>query len=129
MTSEELQTFLEKLKERRTALLDEGDFKVEPNRTDATTLPDEDEQPLNEMNQVIASRRNKQRADELAGITRAIRAIHEDPEDFGYCEDCGDEIPIKRLELMPWAQFCVKCKSKQDDGRGYKRSHAGDYLD
>ena len=129
MNEEELALFLERLIKRRNDLLDEGDFKLDPNRPDALTLPDEDEQPLNEMHQVIASRRNKNRAKEIDGINRAIRAIQNEPDDYGYCEDCGDQIPHRRLEIMPWAKFCVTCKSKQDDGRGYKRGHAADFLE
>lgn len=34
-----------------------------------------------------------------------------DSDDFGYCEDCGEEIGIKRLEARPTADLCVNCKS------------------
>ena len=33
-----------------------------------------------------------------------------DSDDFGYCEDCGEEIGIKRLEARPTADLCVNCK-------------------
>ena len=33
-----------------------------------------------------------------------------DSDDFGYCEDCGEEIWIKRLEARPTADLCVNCK-------------------
>jgi DnaK suppressor protein len=32
--------------------------------------------------------------------------------DYGQCMECGEEIPEKRLELLPFAQFCVNCKEK-----------------
>lgn len=28
---------------------------------------------------------------------------------YGLCERCGDEIPVARLELRPWAPCCVEC--------------------
>lgn len=31
--------------------------------------------------------------------------------DFGYCEDCGEEIAVKRLELDPTARRCISCAS------------------
>ena len=31
--------------------------------------------------------------------------------DFGYCEDCGINIPEKRLSKMPDAECCVDCQS------------------
>lgn len=31
---------------------------------------------------------------------------------FGTCEGCGGEIPKKRLEVFPAAEYCIECKSK-----------------
>jgi len=33
---------------------------------------------------------------------------------FGYCEECGDEIPHKRLEARPVATLCIQCKQEQE---------------
>ena len=32
-------------------------------------------------------------------------------DEFGYCEQCGEEIGIKRLEARPTADLCVDCKA------------------
>ena len=32
-------------------------------------------------------------------------------DDFGYCEHCGIEIGIRRLEARPTAELCVDCKT------------------
>ena len=32
-----------------------------------------------------------------------------DDDDFGYCADCGEAIPFKRLELNPAVQLCISC--------------------
>lgn len=29
--------------------------------------------------------------------------------DYGYCEECGEEIVIKRLEIFPDAKYCIGC--------------------
>ncbi|MBT3706305.1 MAG: RNA polymerase-binding protein DksA [Proteobacteria bacterium] len=34
-----------------------------------------------------------------------------DKRDYGYCEDCGVDIGIKRLEARPTASLCIDCKS------------------
>ena len=34
-----------------------------------------------------------------------------DEGEFGYCADCGEDIPIKRLELDPTVATCVSCAS------------------
>ena len=126
---EQLAELKAKLEARRDELVATGDERIEPNRRDPSEMADEDEQPLNEMNQVIASRRNRQRALELERVVAALRRINEDPDEFGECQECGEDIPVRRLELMPWALYCVKCKAMHDDtGRGYRRTHAADYL-
>src|SRR5215468_1580497 len=71
---------------------------------------DEDAAPLEEMNQVIASSRNKNDAVMLVKVRKAIARLDKDPDDFGNCTDCGDEILLKRLEAMPWVELCVECQ-------------------
>ena len=42
-------------------------------------------------------------------IEKTLNLIEED--DFGYCESCGIEIGIRRLEARPTADLCVDCKT------------------
>ena len=35
-------------------------------------------------------------------------------EDFGYCEACGIEIGLQRLEVRPTAELCIDCKTTQE---------------
>lgn len=35
---------------------------------------------------------------------------------FGRCMSCGIVIEPKRLEVVPWARFCVKCQEKKEKG-------------
>lgn len=34
---------------------------------------------------------------------------------YGKCENCGDTIPIERLEFLPYATLCVACQQKQNE--------------
>lgn len=34
---------------------------------------------------------------------------------FGLCEECGEEIDIKRLEVNPLARYCIPCKMKKEE--------------
>lgn len=45
------------------------------------------------------------------GRARAIQAALDrlDGEDFGWCEECGEFIGLKRLDLDPTLQRCVEC--------------------
>ena len=29
--------------------------------------------------------------------------------DYGICESCGDDIPYRRLEALPWTRLCIDC--------------------
>jgi len=42
-------------------------------------------------------------------INEAVDCIDED--DFGYCEECGIEIGVRRLEARPTATLCIDCKT------------------
>jgi DnaK suppressor protein len=39
--------------------------------------------------------------------------------EYGYCEDCGGNIPVGRLKAMPFATLCVKCKSERESVEGH----------
>ncbi len=34
---------------------------------------------------------------------------------FGLCEECGEEIDIKRLQVNPLARFCISCKTQKEE--------------
>lgn len=37
--------------------------------------------------------------------------------DYGVCVSCGDRIPVARLEVIPYAELCVKCKQRGERRR------------
>ncbi len=45
----------------------------------------------------------------LAGLEYALKRIND--ADFGYCLECGDEIPAPRLMAMPETAYCINCAS------------------
>jgi DnaK suppressor protein len=92
--------------------------KIRPNRSeeeDASAA--EDEQPLNEMLQTIASSQNKNRDALWARVRHALQKIAETPAEFGLCEECGEGLPAGRLEAMPYAELCVTCQAQKDGPR------------
>ena len=103
--------------------------KIEPNRTDDSKVGgDEDEQPLNEMLQTIASNRNRSDAATLSLVRRALEKLSADPESFGECEECGEEIAPGRLKAMPYAELCVGCQAKRDPRTLPTRKKLTDYV-
>lgn len=51
-------------------------------------------------------------ADQLDDIEQALSKLQEGS--YGLCEECGCEIPLKRLEIMPFAAYCVSCQKDID---------------
>ncbi len=45
-------------------------------------------------------------------VEGALREIHEGT--FGVCGQCGDDIPVKRLEAVPWSPYCVSCQERAE---------------
>ena len=129
MNGPQRKAVAKQLTDMEKKLLGKGALKIEPN-ADAEDRADEDDQPLNEMHQAIASSRNKNDASQLKRIRAALDRMKEDPDDFGNCTDCGDEIPLARMKAMPWADLCVDCQTKKDKrGAGPTRKSLTDFLD
>lgn len=45
-------------------------------------------------------------------IRHSLEAI--ECEEYGICEDCGEEISIERLKARPVTSFCLPCKTKRE---------------
>ena len=59
--------------------------------------------------QAMAKASSQRREQMLKQITAALARI--DNDDFGYCRDCEELIPIKRLEFDATSTRCVDCAS------------------
>lgn len=124
-TREQLRDRLVALREE---LIREGTMEIPPARSDSVAQPDEDEAPLTEMTQSIASNRNRERTERLEQIRDALALIADDPDEYGMCEACDEPIPRRRLELMPWVTLCVRCQEKRErDGQPGGRKNLLDY--
>ena len=60
--------------------------------------------------QAMAQATERHRAAEITRIDRALLRI--DESEYGFCENCGDEIAAKRLEIDPAANLCVRCAGR-----------------
>jgi RNA polymerase-binding transcription factor len=50
----------------------------------------------------------------LAEIDAALARI--EAGTYGICTNCGEEIPLQRLEAYPWASLCIACKRRSEGG-------------
>jgi DnaK suppressor protein len=129
MTPKQRLAHRKTLERLRAEILQRGPARIEPNRRDPATtgVADEDAQALGEMLQVLASKRNEGQAALVRQIDRALAKIVDEPEDFGLCEVCEEEISPKRLDLVPYATLCVACQAKRDPKLGASRKKLTDF--
>ncbi len=79
------------------------------------------------MLQSIASSRNRTAEGTLLKVRKALKKLAEDPDDFGLCEDCSEEIKPGRIDAMPYVEYCVECQTKRDGPRRFMRKTLTDY--
>lgn len=60
----------------------------------------------------------KHLTDSLSEIDRALSKAKSGS--YGICDMCGKSIEPARMDAMPTATLCLKCKSKQAKGRAYR---------
>ncbi len=52
---------------------------------------------------------------ELFQIERALERVREGC--YGVCEGCGRNIPVARLQALPYATMCIRCRQLCEKGR------------
>jgi RNA polymerase-binding protein DksA len=52
----------------------------------------------------------------LYHIDEALRRLYKTPEHYGICQECGGEVGFERLDALPHARLCIKCKEREEDG-------------
>ena len=76
---------------------------------------------LKEMQDEISSQLAEVESRELAHIENALERLG--AGSYGQCEHCGEKIPLARLQALPYATSCIRCKRKAE------RGHAGGIPD
>jgi DnaK suppressor protein len=109
----ELTRFKKLLEEKRQQIIDNAkDTLAEEMALDANDLPDEMDLASSEYLQSFTFRLRGREKVFLEKIDKALMKIEDGS--FGTCEECGEEIGIKRLEARPETTLCIKCKEEQE---------------
>lgn len=61
--------------------------------------------------QAMANATRQRRQQDLQRIEESLRLL--DSGDYGYCENCGEPIPGKRLQADPLATRCTACAGRR----------------
>lgn len=113
MNKVQLKKFKTLLTEKRDEIVKKAKQTLEEDMTlDANDLPDEMDLASSEYLQSFTFRLRGREKVFLDKIEKALRKIEDGS--FGICEDCGEEISIKRLEARPETTLCIRCKEDQE---------------
>lgn len=52
----------------------------------------------------------------LYHIDQALRRLYKTPKNYGMCEECGGDIGFERLDALPHARLCIRCKELEENG-------------
>ena len=112
MRKETLKRFKRVFENQRKHILFNDRVVREDFSVNADDRYDEIDQATTDIEQAMRMRLCNREALYLKKVEEALRRIEEGT--FGECEDCGEQIELKRLEARPTATLCVGCKEEQE---------------
>lgn len=109
MNSDQKEHFKSLLNDWKKQLMEEVDRTVSHMKDEAANFPDPADRASQEEEFSLELRTRDRERKLIKKINETIDKI--DSDDYGYCEACGVDIGIRRLEARPTATLCVDCKT------------------
>ena len=109
MNDDQVAHFRNILQTWRQELMEEVDRTVHNMQKEAANFPDPNDRATQESEFTMELRARDRERKLIKKIDESLAAL--DAGDYGYCELCGVEIGIRRLEARPTATLCIDCKT------------------
>lgn len=109
MNEAQLEHFRKILENWKADLMKEVDRTVHHMQDDAANFPDPTDRATQESEFSLELRTRDRERKLIKKIEESLSEI--ESGDYGYCEACGVEIGIRRLEARPTATLCIDCKT------------------
>ena len=109
MNDAQIEHFHNILGKWKRELMEEVDRTVHHMQDEAANFPDPNDRASQESDFTMELRTRDRERKLIKKIDESIVLL--DSGDYGYCDDCGIEIGIRRLEARPTASQCIDCKS------------------
>jgi len=109
MNANQLSHFRTILDAWRNQLREEVDRTLNHMQDEAANFPDPVDRATQEEEFSLELRARDRERKLIKKIEKTLQKIEED--DFGFCDSCGIEIGIRRLEARPTADLCIDCKT------------------
>ena len=109
MNDRQLDHFCDILKGWKQELMEEVDRTVTHMKDEAANFPDPADRASQEEEFSLELRTRDRERKLIKKIEKTLGRI--DEADYGFCDSCGVEIGIRRLEARPTATLCIDCKT------------------
>ncbi len=109
MNKKQLAHFRAILNAWKQELLEEVSRTVHSMQDDTANHPDPNDRASQETDMSLELRNRDRERKLIKKIEEALGKI--DTSDYGYCETCGVETGVQRLEARPTAALCIDCKT------------------
>jgi DnaK suppressor protein len=109
MNKKQLVHFRNILQALKVELSQDIDRTVHTMQDEATVFADPNDRASQESDMALELRNRDRERKLIKKIEETIAKI--ESQDYGYCESCGVEIGLKRLEARPTATLCIDCKT------------------
>jgi DnaK suppressor protein len=101
------------LQQQRAELLRLVTAKPLSEGIEITACPDLNDQATAEMDQHFMLSLKERERNLLKQIDDALARLATDK--YGICAECGEEIPLRRLQVRPMTTLCIACKTLQEE--------------
>jgi len=110
----QIHAFQVRLKEIRDELRTQ--YENEKSAADTVQL---DQTKVGRLSRMDAIQQQSMAQSTMRNIETRLKRIHAallkiEEGEFGYCDECGEEIAMERLDVQPEASCCFACQSKQE---------------
>jgi len=112
MKKKDIEFFKQLLEERLNDLLDQADDTVSGMTVPKENFPDPTDRASHEAERNFMLRIRDREHKLIKKIKEALNRIESGT--FGVCEQCGEDITIKRLKVRPVTTQCIDCKTKEE---------------
>jgi len=109
MNKKQQAHFVAILKAWKTELEDEIDRTIGSMRDGGAASPDPNDRASQETDISLELRSRDREGKLIKKINEALERLEDG--DYGYCENCGEEVGVSRLEARPTAELCIDCKT------------------
>ena len=110
MSPEQLEYFRQKLESWREELIEESRETISHLQHEVRDVGDEAERATRETENSLELRTRDRYRKLIRKIDKALTRI--DDGEYGYCEETGEEIGLKRLEARPIATLCLDAQER-----------------